>query len=158
MNPKRSPRPLPRLAPAALSPTIGMRPSRPARRRLVQGVRWGAAAAAAALMIGVLGIGPQPAAVGVVQDGWDKLVHFGLHGVLALLGLVALGDRRAGWVLVACIAFGALDEGLQAGYPGRNASAADFAADVAGALLALAAAAALRAAVGRWSRGARARG
>jgi VanZ family protein len=91
--------------------------------------------AGAVLMLGVLVLGATPLAVGAVREGWDKLAHGGLHGTLALLGLAALGRRRAAWVLLACAAFGALDEGLQVGHPGRQASVADFVADLAGAAL-----------------------
>lgn len=106
-------------------------------RTIPRGLRRATGAAALALMAAVLVMGSQPVAVGFAAPGWDKLVHLALHAVLAGLGVAALGWRRAGWVLLACAAFGALDEGLQSFYPGRSPSWADWAADFAGAVLAL---------------------
>jgi VanZ family protein len=93
------------------------------------------AAAAMALLLGltVLALGAQPAAAGVVADGWDKLVHAALHAVLCALLMLSLGGDRGFWAWLACLAFGALDEGLQRLHPGRSPSLGDWFADGAGA-------------------------
>jgi VanZ family protein len=92
-----------------------------------------AGATALGLMAYVLVAGAQPGATAWLPPGWDKVVHIAFHAVLATLGLWALGLRARAAVLVACIAYGLLDEFLQAGVPGRVASAADLAADAIGA-------------------------
>lgn len=73
----------------------------------------------------------------VAVPGVDKIVHFVLYGVLGLLIARAL-DRRgvARAALLAILigaSFGAVDEWHQRFIAGRSPSAADWAADVAGA-------------------------
>lgn len=103
--------------------------------RLVRPV---AAASAALLVLAVLVLGAQPAAAGLVADGWDKLVHVLLHAVLCALLLLAFGASRGRWAWLACLAFGALDEWLQRLHPGRSPSLVDWLADGAGATFTLA--------------------
>lgn len=92
------------------------------------------------LVTGVLWQGAQPYAVGLVSVGWDKLAHGGLHFVLCTALLFALKLHRGWWAVGLCAAFAALDEWSQQFNPGRTVSALDWAASVAGAVLALAAA------------------
>jgi VanZ family protein len=79
----------------------------------------------------------------------DKVVHVGLYACLAWLAVRAAGAGAArapvARVIAAVAAFGAFDEWHQRFIPGRSTSAADWAADLAGAALgALAGAAAAR--------------
>lgn len=72
---------------------------------------------------------------------FDKLLHLGAFGVLAILvawALARLGHGAGRVLLVAVLAvtlFGALDEWHQSFVPGREADPLDWAADTAGALL-----------------------
>jgi VanZ family protein len=76
--------------------------------------------------------------------GADKVLHAGWFLILALLAWRA-GRSAEGWsrgrtaivLLVAATAWGALDEWHQSFVPGRDVEAADIAADVAGAALAV---------------------
>ena len=76
--------------------------------------------------------------------GADKLVHFGMYGVLGALVARAVGPAAAGRalgpVLVGMALFAAADEWHQRFVPGRSAELPDFAADVAGAAAGYAAA------------------
>lgn len=65
----------------------------------------------------------------------DKLAHAGLFGVLA--ALLRLAGLPPAWAVAAAGTWGVLDEALQARVPGRDPSAADVAADLAGAVLAV---------------------
>ncbi len=103
-------------------------------------LRMAGAAGALLLAASVLGLGAQPAAVGVVGAGLDKLAHGALHFVLAWLMLLALGLRRGAWALAGCAAFAVLDEWAQQFNPGRSISAGDVVASIVGAVLALASA------------------
>ena len=67
----------------------------------------------------------------------DKLVHFCYFGVMALLLAYGLGRRWFWIVLIAVPLIGALDEWHQFYVPGRDASAYDWVADVAGATVAV---------------------
>lgn len=78
--------------------------------------------------------------------GFDKLAHAGLYGGLALLvSRFVYGDLRRSPVSAMLIAasftvlYGFSDEIHQSFVPTRQAEASDFAADMAGALLAVAA-------------------
>lgn len=88
---------------------------------------------ALSLMAYVLLAGAQPGATAWIPEGWDKLVHLAFHATLAVLGLWAMGLPARPWVLGVCVAYGVLDEILQAYTPGRVPSAADLLADVIGA-------------------------
>ena len=76
--------------------------------------------------------------------GADKVAHLGLYGVLGFLVARALLLPRRRVVMVAALAwitvFAMLDEVHQHWIPGRDASIADWAADVLGATLGLLAA------------------
>ena len=109
-------------------------------RRPPTWLRWSAGAVALLLVGNVLWHGAQPYAVGLVPGGWDKLAHAGLHFMLCTTLLLTLKLRRGWWAVGLCAAFAALDEWSQQFNPGRTVSAADWAASVAGAVLALAAA------------------
>ena len=69
----------------------------------------------------------------------DKLLHFLVYTVLGSLALLGAGARpllrnaMVAWAIVAIWGIG--DEWHQSFVPGRDASLADFAADVAGAAL-----------------------
>jgi VanZ family protein len=65
----------------------------------------------------------------------DKLAHAGLFGVLA--ALLRLAGLPPVWAVTTAGAWGVLDEAFQAGVPGRDPSAADVAADLVGAVLAV---------------------
>lgn len=69
--------------------------------------------------------------------GFDKVVHFGMYGVLAVLVMRALGTasslRAAVLVVLALSAFGAADEWHQGFINGRSASLYDWIADSLGA-------------------------
>ena len=80
---------------------------------------------------------------------WDKVVHMAMYAGLAWL----VARAEPGWtrrvvplalVAAALSAFGAVDEWHQQFIPGRSASADDWLADSAGAVLALLAAAVRR--------------
>jgi VanZ family protein len=73
----------------------------------------------------------------VFFPGADKLVHMALYALLGGLAARAahragLG-RRAGLLLVACIAFGLFDEWYQQLTPGRSSDLLDALADAMGA-------------------------
>ena len=76
--------------------------------------------------------------------GADKVAHLGLYGVLGFLVARALLLPRRRVVMVAALAwitvFAMLDEVHQHWIPGRDASIADWAADILGATLGLLAA------------------
>lgn len=69
----------------------------------------------------------------------DKLVHFGLYGVLAFLSVRAArlnGNRPSAAHMIATVAvFAALDEWHQRFVPGRTMDLRDWGADVLGALV-----------------------
>jgi len=65
----------------------------------------------------------------------DKVAHAGLFGVLA--ALLRLARLPPAWAVAVAGAWGVLDEALQARIPGRDPSAGDVAADLAGAVLAV---------------------
>lgn len=94
------------------------------------------AAAAAAVMIAALFVGGrQEFAVGLFPAPWDKLAHAAYYGSLTALLWLAGGARAAlGPVLIAA-GVGLADELHQANLPGREASLADFAVDVAAAVV-----------------------
>lgn len=73
--------------------------------------------------------------------GFDKVVHFGMYGILAVLVMRALrpphGLTQAMLVLLALAAFGAADEWHQAFIPGRSGSIWDWIADSLGVITGL---------------------
>jgi VanZ family protein len=76
-------------------------------------------------------------AVKIVENTWDKAVHFLFFGTMAFLLWVATAKRwpLAVWLTVAFI--GAADETLQAYTPGRTSDIHDWLADGLGAAAAL---------------------
>lgn len=69
----------------------------------------------------------------------DKFVHFGLYGVWSILLAVSPGGRRqtTARLLVVIACFAAFDEWHQQFIPGRDMSAMDWLADMAGSSLGL---------------------
>jgi len=94
-------------------------------------------------MVGLFVLSSGTHDVGVPQ-GWDKLVHMGAYSVLGVLALRAFHGglqrvtalRTFGAVLVT-VSYGVLDELQQSRVAGRHASVLDWAADVAGAAVAV---------------------
>jgi VanZ family protein len=86
-------------------------------------------------------MGAKPVAVGLFPVPWDKVVHFTLFAVFALLagtagGLVPLsGSRLMLLSFGVAVLIGALDELHQITLPGRSAGWDDFACDAAGAFI-----------------------
>ena len=68
-----------------------------------------------------------------VPDGWDKVAHFALFGVITALLWRGTAGRAPLAVLGAVVSFAALDELHQAFMPGRTAEFADFITDAAAA-------------------------
>jgi len=63
----------------------------------------------------------------------DKWMHFGGYAVLSVLGALSFTSmRRILLVAIACFLLGAALEGAQSRIPGRQASLADAAANLAG--------------------------
>jgi VanZ family protein len=73
--------------------------------------------------------------------GFDKVVHFGMYGILAVLVMRALRPpysiSQSVAVLLALAAFGAADEWHQAFIPGRSESIWDWIADTLGVITGL---------------------
>ncbi|MBK1678940.1 VanZ family protein [Rhodocyclus tenuis] len=93
-------------------------------------------AAAGVLVIGLLGIGATPVAVGLVNEPWDKLAHLGTFAVLGGLLAAGFGGGRPWLATALALSVGIADEGLQLFHPGRQAGWDDLAADLTGAALA----------------------
>ncbi len=73
-------------------------------------------------------------------QGFDKLVHFAVFGLLATLVVRNGFAPRHAWVAVLLVSlFGASDEWHQSHTPGRMAEVADWVADTLGAAVAVAA-------------------
>lgn len=103
-------------------------------------LRLAAAAVALALIANLFYLGAKPWAVGLFPPPWDKLVHLAFFGSIAGLAWIGFGGRGAGahvGALAIAAGIGLLDEVLQLRLPGRSVSARDFAADFAGAALAV---------------------
>jgi VanZ family protein len=105
---------------------------------------WAPVAACMALIFALSSMSSPPAPPNV----WDKLLHGGGYGVLALVTLRATSGGRLGgltrrtlaaaWIITT--AYGASDELHQAFVPRRSADVLDVVADAAGAAAALGAA------------------
>ena len=96
-----------------------------------------------AVLIETLTSWPNPPSV-PVPAGSDKLVHLGLYAVFAYLVIRAARPGLASWralgvVLLVMGAWAALDEWHQSFVAGRAAELGDWASDVAGALIGVAA-------------------
>ncbi|MFA7506433.1 MAG: VanZ family protein [Burkholderiaceae bacterium] len=108
-------------------------------------LRIGASLLCLGLVIAMFWLGSQPGASKFIPTPpWDRLLHFVVYGGYATLAWIGFGGRR--WLAAALVAIviGFLDEGLQSLAPGRTADWTDIAADVAGALVAVAVLGALR--------------
>lgn len=77
----------------------------------------------------------------VAAPGWigiDKVAHFTVFGLLAILVARTLPPRRWWWGILIASAYGAADEWRQSFTPGRFVEVADWVADTAGALVGVA--------------------
>jgi len=77
----------------------------------------------------------QPGSSVGLPPPWDKLAHLITYAVLA--GLLRAGGLAPAPALATAALYGLSDEWHQSFVPGRDASLADWAADVSGAVLAL---------------------
>jgi len=116
---------------------------------------WGPVVAAMAAIFGASAQSSPP----TLPDVSDKLLHAAAYAAFMLLALRATHGgirpprpRPALVALLLSLGYGALDEWHQSFVPGRVPSVADWAADAAGALLALGVAALLLHAGGRATR------
>lgn len=93
---------------------------------------------AVAIALGLIFLGAQPVAVGLIPAPWDKLAHGLVFAVLAAVLGVASG-LRGGRMIVLCftgaLLVGIVDEWHQMSLPGRHAGWDDLAADALGALM-----------------------
>ena len=92
------------------------------------------------LVFALFYLGSRPISTGLFSAPWDKLVHYLFFGGLCGIFWVLCGGGRphADWgAVVLTAAVGIADEWTQAYNPGRYSSAADFAADLLGALTAV---------------------
>jgi VanZ family protein len=120
-----------------------------------QAAHWWQPASALAAVLLVAGLfigGAQPVAVGLVAEPWDKVLHAGVFGVLAVLLAVALrgahllhGRQAIGaaqallWAALLALTVGGADEIHQLSLPGRMAGWDDWLADATGTALGLSA-------------------
>ena len=88
----------------------------------------------------IFSLSAQPKLVIDLELGSDKVAHFLAYAVLG--ALLAYAQTRTGWPPAAAyalgIAYGASDEWHQSFVPGRFSDVADWAADAAGVLVAVA--------------------
>lgn len=94
-----------------------------------------------------------------VEMVWDKALHCAAYALMGLLALrachggIAAPRRLPSLAAFAITAgYGLVDEWIQSMVPGRDPSLRDWAADLVGFALALAATSAAMAVVGRWGR------
>ncbi len=112
-------------------------------------LRCGAGALGLALVVTMFWLGSQPGASDLIPTPpWDRLLHFVVYGGYATLAWIAFDGR---WLpaVMAAVAIGLADEGLQSLAPGRTADWTDIAADIAGAVVAVWVLGALRRRFGR---------
>jgi VanZ family protein len=125
----------------------------PTERHTHPAAHWWQPASALAAVLLVVGLfigGAQPVAVGLVAPPWDKVLHAGVFGVLAVLLAVALrgahllhGRKAIGvsqallWAALLAVMVGGADEIHQLQLPGRMAGWDDWLADATGVALAL---------------------
>jgi VanZ family protein len=81
----------------------------------------------------------RPAPEGPDIIGTDKVVHFGVYGLLAtLICRIGSGWQAALWGFAGATVYGAFDEWHQSFIPARSTEFADWVADALGAALAVA--------------------
>lgn len=113
-------------------------------------LRWIPVVAWSAAIWVVSGIGQLPSIPGGPGDKVLHLFAYFVHGLCAAIALGRAGHpRRFLGAFLLTAGWGLLDEVHQSFVPGRDASSLDFVADLAGAALAVALAAAV---AGRWAR------
>lgn len=102
-----------------------------ALRAYLPAIAWGAV---------IFGLSARPNFSPPIEDGFDKVAHFGAYALLGLL--LAHAHHRLGWSLLAAVAVGWLygisDEWHQSFVPGRTPDPADWLADALGVLAAVA--------------------
>ena len=106
-------------------------------RVLTRQLRTVTALLALVIVAGLLVLGAQAFAVGLVPAPWDKLAHAGVFAVLACV--IGLASGLRGWRMLALalggvLLVGGLDEWHQFYLPGRQAGLDDLAADLVGGL------------------------
>ena len=90
---------------------------------------------ASALLLAIFGLTSQ---LGQVSLGaFDKLVHAGVYGAIAVLLFVSLGSHRAALAFFLTSLAGLADELHQAAVPGRTADPMDWVADTLAAAIAI---------------------
>ncbi len=81
--------------------------------------------------------GRLPGAGSIFTSPWDKVAHFILYAVLTINVRFAFPKANMLICLLIVLAIGALDEIHQSSLPFRHAGLDDFAADLAGGLIAV---------------------
>lgn len=82
-------------------------------------------------------LGATPVAVNLVNEPWDKLLHFATFAALATCLMVGNGGHRPWLPLGLALLLAMLDEGVQFFEPGRHPGFTDLLADSAGILCAV---------------------
>lgn len=100
------------------------------------GVRLLCGTTALLFAISLLGLGATPAAIGVANPPWDKLLHLMAYATVAGLIALGFGGRRPALSIGLALLLAGVDEGLQYFEPGRNADLADLMTDAVAAVLA----------------------
>jgi VanZ family protein len=99
--------------------------------------QWLYAVVLAAVIVWASGHGQVATPPGIVN--FDKMAHFSVFGLMATLVVRPMSRRRAWWAVMIVAVFGASDELRQSFTPGRSMEFADWIADTAGAVVAVAA-------------------
>jgi len=87
------------------------------------------------MLVGIFIGGRQPGAGNLFNAPWDKVVHLGTYGLMAMLIGLAFRRMPLPLVLLMTVGIGACDEIAQLYIPGRSADIGDYAADGLGCLL-----------------------
>lgn len=82
-------------------------------------------------------LGATPVAVNLVNEPWDKLLHFATFATLATCIMIGNGGHRPWLALGLALLLAMLDEGVQFLEPGRHPGFADLLADSAGIVCAV---------------------
>lgn len=86
------------------------------------------------LAISLLGLGTTSMAVNVVDEPWDKLLHFCTYAGLTALVALGFGGRRPWLTIGVVVTLACVDEGLQLYEPGRHADLDDLLVDIVAAI------------------------